>query len=332
MPQGDGVIEGQTMGDIGIRAGQVRGIAFAVMAVAGLAACDENGQFGGAISDGADAAAAAVPANAPNQTVSVEQDVERPDLFETRDRGLWDGRPSLGGVWVAHPDVQDPERVLIRNTENGTTIVGALFRRERNNPGPILQVSSDAAEALGMLAGAPTNLYVVALRREEVSQPAPEENPVVADLEAPVNVAATPLDDDTPPVVEAAASTAEATASVASAAAALSQTAAAAVPDPAPVVQVVEDTPETVDVSSIISAPVTNPSGAMAQIGIFSVEANANAAAQQINAAGIPAEVVAETMGGQQVWRVTAGPLPDDSAIASLRGLGYVDAFVIEDQ
>ena len=29
---------------------------------------------------------------------------------------------------------------------------GALFRRERENPGPILQVSSDAANALDMLA------------------------------------------------------------------------------------------------------------------------------------------------------------------------------------
>jgi rare lipoprotein A len=86
--------------------------------------------------------------------------------------GLWDGRPSLGGVWVAHPDATDPERVMIRNTETGSFVIGALFRRERENPGPRFQISSDAAAALDILAGAPTELQVIALRREEA--PAPE--------------------------------------------------------------------------------------------------------------------------------------------------------------
>jgi hypothetical protein len=84
----------------------------------------------------------------------VERDVEAPGVFQVTDMGLWDGRPSLGGVWVAHPDVKDPERVIIRNTANSKFVIGALFRRERDNPGPALQVSSDAANALGMLAGA----------------------------------------------------------------------------------------------------------------------------------------------------------------------------------
>ena len=51
------------------------------------------------------------------------------DVFETSDKGLWDGRPSLGGVWVAYPDVPSPERVIIRNTASGKEVVGALFRR-----------------------------------------------------------------------------------------------------------------------------------------------------------------------------------------------------------
>ncbi|WP_088623366.1 SPOR domain-containing protein [Oceanicola sp. 22II-s10i] len=101
----------------------------------------------------------------------IERDVEAPDVFQVTEAGLWDGRPSLGGVWVAHPDVKEPERVLIRNTANDKFVIGALFRRERDNPGPRLQVSSDAAAALGILAGAPQNLNVTALRREEVQQP-----------------------------------------------------------------------------------------------------------------------------------------------------------------
>ncbi|MEM7711875.1 MAG: SPOR domain-containing protein [Pseudomonadota bacterium] len=111
----------------------------------------------------------------------IERDVEAPEIFSVQDRALWDGRPSLGGIWIAAPDVRTPERVLIRNGENGKTVVGALFKRERDNPGPVLQLSSEAATALGVLAGAPTTLDVVALRREE----APDPVPVVEDL-APV--------------------------------------------------------------------------------------------------------------------------------------------------
>ncbi|WP_328795241.1 SPOR domain-containing protein [Jannaschia marina] len=103
----------------------------------------------------------------------IERDVEAPEVFSAKDRALWDGRPSLGGVWVAAPDVRDPERVIIRNEENGKFVIGALFKRERSNPGPTLQISSDAAAALGILAGSPTMVDVVALRREESAAPVP---------------------------------------------------------------------------------------------------------------------------------------------------------------
>ena len=79
----------------------------------------------------------------------VDRDVEAPEVFQVTDDALWDGRPSLGGVWVASPDAVDPERVIMRNPANGKFVIGALFRRERDNPGPKLQISSDAAAALG---------------------------------------------------------------------------------------------------------------------------------------------------------------------------------------
>ncbi len=107
---------------------------------------------------------------------SSQKEVEAPEVFEVTEAALWDGRPSLGGIWVAHPDVQQPERVVIKNTANNKKVVGALFRRERAQPGPLLQVSSAAADKLGMLAGSPAKLYVVALRREEIKEePVPEE-------------------------------------------------------------------------------------------------------------------------------------------------------------
>ncbi len=108
------------------------------------------------------------------------RDVDRPDIFSVTDTGLWDGRPSLGGIWVAHPDVGEPERAKITNASNGKTIAGALFRRERANPGPRIQVSSDAAAALGMLAGQPTELTIVAVRQEEIEL-APEPLPLAGE-------------------------------------------------------------------------------------------------------------------------------------------------------
>lgn len=117
----------------------------------------------------------------PATKTTTAADIEAPDVFQAVDQGLWDGRPSLGGVWVAHSDVVDPERVMIRNEATGKTVVGALFRREREVPGPRIQVSSDAAQALGMLAGSPADLTVVALRREEPPKQAEEEMVAEAD-------------------------------------------------------------------------------------------------------------------------------------------------------
>lgn len=134
--------------------------------------------------DGTQATAQVTPvaANSGAATI-VEQDVEAPEVFAVTDAALWDGRPSLGGVWVAHPDVVEPERVLIRNTQNGQELVGALFRREREQPGPVVQVSSDAANGLQILAGAPTELEIVALRRQDINA-APEPEPTL--VAAPV--------------------------------------------------------------------------------------------------------------------------------------------------
>jgi rare lipoprotein A len=78
----------------------------------GVAACTDTAEF---VFGSRDAAAAGP---APDRCrPATERDVEAPEVFDVTDEGLWDGRPSLGGVWVAHPDATDPERVMIRNTE-----------------------------------------------------------------------------------------------------------------------------------------------------------------------------------------------------------------------
>ena len=152
-------------------------------------------------------------ATGPGQRV-IERDVEAPEVFQVEDSGLWDGRPSLGGVWVAHPTVDDPERAMIRNPATGATVIGALFRRERENPGPLFQISSEAANALGILPGAPTDIAVTALRLQRVEielDPAPEpataaaETLAIAPAEPVAEPAAQPVVEPVAPAATAPA-------------------------------------------------------------------------------------------------------------------------------
>jgi rare lipoprotein A len=295
-----------------------------VAAAAVLAGCTDGKftLFGG----GPDGGSADDPALMAGQTTElVQRDVEAPDVFQVTEAGLWDGRPSLGGVWVAHPDVTDPERVIIRNTENGTFVIGALFRRERDNPGPALQVSSDAAEALQMLAGDPAELNVTALRREEAPEPPavtaggmPDPDAPVADLAAAGEISATPLD----PIAGAAAAidAAEAQAD-AGAGAAAPATPAADIP-----AAVVAAAPPAEPVTSTLDQPFI-------QIGIFSVQANADGAAADMDAKGLPARVVPGQVQGQTYWRVLVGPAQTEAERADyltrVKAEGFGDAYFV---
>jgi len=290
-----------------------------LIAAFGLAACDDAGNFS-MPSFGKGAASSETSATGPQVTM-VERDIEAPDVFGVTENGLWDGRPSLGGVWVAHPDVTDPERVIIRNENNGKFVIGALFRRERENPGPSLQVSSDAAETLGMLAGAPSRLNVVALRREEVAEDVTAE--LTGTLEAPTPVEATPLDDvesvETPAPVAATPlppvddTVASAAAAIAAVEAAANATPAAPAPAPAPV-------------ASGLAKPFI-------QIGIFSIESNATRTAELMRGNGLSTKVIAQQSNGRAFWRVVVGPAPttqDRSAVLSkVKSLGFTDAYAV---
>ena len=322
--------------------------AAAVLSLCALGACDENGEFA-LPSFGGETAAAERSDGTPVRTRTTEEDVERPDVFEAKDRGLWDGRPSLGGVWVAHPDVKEPERALIRNTATGETVIGALFRRERENPGPPLQISSDVAEELGILAGAPTEIYVVALRRQEVEVvEEAAENPVIADLDNPVNVETTPLEasgEAGAETVAAAAQTVteatEAAAAAATAATGGASTAAASVAPAAAATAAAATLPEAateegpVEVNLPPAAPLivdlpADESGPLLQIGIFSVESNANDAANRLRGLNVPTSVKATEAGGRVVWQVISSPAEGSDAKATLetiKGAGFVDAY-----
>lgn len=281
----------------------------AVSAFAFVTACDENGQFS---LGGAPQAGDVEVTRAAQSTRLVERDVEAPEVFQVTDAGLWDGRPSLGGVWIAHPDVGEPERVVIRNSTNGKFVIGALFRRERETPGPVLQVSSDAAAALGMLAGAPVELNVTALRREEV----PEVTPAAAEgsLPAPDAVTATPLDDP-----------------IASAAAAID----APTPSPQPIPsQGAAAAPKPIPAAAAAPAAVSsNLKKPFVQIGIFSVEDNARRTAENLRKAGVVPTVKAQQSKGKSFWRVIVGPAATTEARAqvlkTVKAQGFSDAYFV---
>lgn len=287
----------------------IRGLVWAGFAALALAGCEPGANPFAAAPDAASNAATGATAAAtiaPARSVKlVDRDVEAPEVFQDSDQALWDGRPSLGGVWVASPDAVDPERVILRNEANGKFVIGALFRRERDNPGPKLQISSDAADALGILAGEPVTINVTALRREEA---------------APVVPAATQPILDTAETVET--STIDPVAAVASAAI----DAAEANPKP-------QDTAAAQPVAPVITTTdaTTSPAAAsenrLYQIGIFSVEDNANRAVKTLRKAGIAASVSREENQGKPFWSVTARG--DAALLAKIKAAGFADAYLL---
>lgn len=276
---------------------RLSGLVVPSIALVALAGCDGGFElpFGGG--SGETTQTASVAAAQPGE----ERDVEAPEVFRAAESGLWDGRPSLGGVWVAHPDVTDPERVIIVNNANGQSVIGALFRREREAPGPRIQVSSDAATELGLLAGQPQQLTVTALRREVVEAPAPVALPDAAPIETET------LDGD--PIAAAAAAIDEAEGAPVI-------TPAAAAPAPA-----------------APPAPASTLEKPFIQIGIFSIEANANNTGASLRNAGIIPTILRQESQGKTFWRVIVGPATNTSeraeVLTRVKGLGYSDAYFV---
>jgi cell division septation protein DedD len=251
------------------------------------------------------AAEGTADAAAPTSVKLVDRDVEAPEVFQVTDQALWDGRPSLGGVWVASPDAVDPERVILRNTANGKFVIGALFKREAFNPGPKLQISSDAADALGMLAGQPAQVSVTALRREEVAAETDATRPI---LDANEAVSTTSIDA----VASAAIDEAE-----------------AASPAPKPSGPVIATAPAPAPTPTAAPAAPAAGTGVTIQIGIFSVEANANRTVETLTKAGVAATSRKETTQGKTWWSVTARGTGDRAALlAKVKGLGFTDAYL----
>lgn len=236
----------------------------------------------------------------------VERDVEAPDVFQVTGAALWDGRPSLGGVWVAYPGQVRPERVIIRDEANKKFVIGALFRRERNNPGPKIQLSSEAAAALGVLAGKPTVLNVTALRREAV----PDKKAVAPAVRAKTGVKTAKIS------VQA----------IASAAIKKAESKAAKSAKKAKPAKTLPKKPTVKPLAFKLAKPFI-------QIGIFNIERNAENTATSLRTEGILPIVKAQTSRGKKFWRVLVGPAFSKSERSILlkkaRVLGFNDAYFV---
>lgn len=312
-------------------AGTIRSLILISCAAGLLGACVKEGGSTGATPAAEGTAKAAQPVGKPAKSVKlVDRDIEAPEIFQTTDTALWDGRPSLGGVWVASPDATDPERVILRNPANGKFVIGALFRRERENPGPKLQISSDAASALGLLAGQPGKLNVTALRREEV--------PVQTDASKPLLDAAETLPG------EGAAVAADTKAALAKPGAAKpgAKPVAGAIPAGTiaggpiaggpiaaqPVKPAAGAKPAAPAAKAPAKASATSGAHA-AQIGIFSVETNAKRAVDQLSKAGVAATLKKGQTQGKDHWSVTASGADKAALLAKVKSLGFTDAYII---
>ena len=105
---------------------------------------------------------------------------EKPEILDISASVFWDGEQTLGGNWISHPDVDSPERVLIKNKANGKSIVGAIFQQTKKLSNGSAKISSDAAKSLNINTNEQTKVKIIAVREakstassRKVDQPTP---------------------------------------------------------------------------------------------------------------------------------------------------------------
>ena len=108
--------------------------------------------------------------NPAEKTANVKLD-EKPEILDISSSVIWNGDQTLGGNWISHPDVANPERVLIKNISNGKSIVGAVFQQTKKMKTGSALISSDAAKALDIAQNEKTKVQIVAVRAPEIANP-----------------------------------------------------------------------------------------------------------------------------------------------------------------
>ena len=281
-----------------------------------LAGCEEG--LSGATSE--------TPASTGDTVETVEIDVTAPEAFSITDMALWDGRPTFGGVWIAYPDIEKPERVRIRNEATSKEVIGALYKRERDFPGPKIELSADAAAALGVQAGTPVELTIVALRRKTVE--------VVVEAEKPVMT--TPLRRPVPEPTAVPAPVAEPAEEPVAVVAPEVEAPAVVVPpvvEPTPTPIIATDIEETALPPASAALDTADGQGTYIQIATLQSKSRADAVIAKLITAGLEAEIRERQAGGKTLYRIIVGPAKSPEALEIMMGvvkeLGYKDAIVL---
>lgn len=263
-----------------------------------------------------------------NDTVeTVEIDVTAPEAFSITDKALWDGRPTFGGVWIAYPDIEKPERVRIRNDATGKEVIGALYKRERDFPGPKIELSADAAAALGVQAGTPVELTIVALRRKTVEVVVEAEEP---DMTTPLRRPTPETTEVQEPVVEAPVEevVAEPTPEIEVPAVVVPPVAA-----PTPSSIIATDIEETALPPVDADSGAENAQGIYVQVATLQSKSRADAVIAKLVTAGLEAEIRERQAGDKTLYRIVVGPANSPEALeimmSVVKELGYKDAIVL---
>ncbi|PCJ72986.1 MAG: hypothetical protein COA53_12965 [Rhodobacteraceae bacterium] len=255
---------------------------------------------------------------------TIEVDVAAPEAFSISDKALWDGRPTFGGVWIAYPDIEKPERVRIRNDATGKEVIGALYKREREFPGPKIELSADAAAALGVLAGTPAELTIVALRRKTVEVVVESPEPKTLDMTVPLR-RPTPAETEKPvaavaPIVEAPEVPAP-------------PPAPKPAPKPIPTPIIATDIAESTLPPVSSASDATNVQGTYLQVATLQSKSRAETTVAKLTTAGLDAEIRERKIGEKTLYRIIVGPAKTPEALEILLGvvneLGYTDAIIL---
>ena len=83
----------------------------------------------------------------------------------------------------------------------------------------------------------------------------------------------------------------------------------------------------------VAATPASDLAKPFIQIGIFSVEANAESTAERLRSNGLTAKVLAQSSQGKSFWRVVVGPAPTEgdraAVLAQIKSLGFPDAYAV---
>ncbi|MFV0359037.1 MAG: SPOR domain-containing protein [Tropicimonas sp.] len=199
---------------------------------------------------------------------------------------------------------------MIRNTANGRSVAGALFKREREHPGPKFQVSSDAAASLELLAGQPTVLEVTALRRVAPASETPEAELLSAGVEGQV-----------------------AGAKQVSGAAAAGAVAPAASATAVPRKWSLRNFFRRGGTQQTAGQGAAAPDKPYVEVSAYPAEGDALETAEILRRSGLPPEVYAQDGQAGKTWRVVIGPAAStgerDTLLRKAGELGFADAYAV---